>query len=174
MKTTLATAAVAAVVSTAVLAAPFGEPKDVTYAAELWRVLEDSRLVGADAIHSHAYSGIHPHGAVLTTAKTRIQVGSDVGTVIVKNNYGGDGVSPQTVANEPEKYLAAVTVMFERPGYDPDNNDWFWAKYLPDGSLDKNSMGIQLAGQIAKGDTEAGCIACHRAAPGGDMVFSRD
>ena len=63
--------------------------------------------------------------------------------------------------------------MLKRPGYDPDNKDWFWAKYLPDGSLDKNPAGMQLAGMVAKGKP-AGCIACHTAAPGGDMVFTSD
>ncbi|MCB1809044.1 MAG: hypothetical protein KDJ99_28985, partial [Candidatus Competibacteraceae bacterium] len=61
--------------------------------------------------------------------------------------------------------------MYQRPGYDPDNNDWFWARYLPDGSLDKNAEGIALAGRVAKADPPGGCIACHTAAPGGDLVF---
>jgi hypothetical protein len=146
----------------------------VAYAKQLWKVLESSRLVGGNAIHSHAYPGAHPHGAVLTTAEGSVRVGNNVGTAIVKNNYGGDGVSPQAVANDPGKYLAAVTVMFKRSGYDADNQDWFWVKYLPDGSLDKNPKGMMLAGQIAKGNPSAGCIACHSAAPGGDMIFTRN
>ncbi len=174
MRKSLALAAAAVVVSSTALAAPFGEPKDVAYAAQLWKVLENTGLVGANAIQSHAYTGAHPHGAVLTTAEARIRVGSDAGTAIVKNNYGGDGVSTEAVSNNPGKYLAAVTVMFKRPGYDADNQDWFWVKYLPDGSLDKNPKGMQLAGQIAKGNTKGGCIACHSAAPGGDMLFTRN
>ncbi len=71
------------------------------------------------------------------------------------------------------KYLGAVTVMLKRPGYDPETQDWFWAKYLPDGSLDKNPAGMLLAGKVAKGKP-AGCIACHSAAPGGDMMFLMD
>ena len=80
----------------------------------------------------------------------------------------------ENVAKDPNKYLGAFTVMYKRPGYDPDNSDWFWAKYLPDGSLDKNPKGMQLAGRVAKVDPPAGCIGCHSAAPGGDMVFTSD
>jgi hypothetical protein len=63
--------------------------------------------------------------------------------------------------------------MFQREGYDSDNNDWFWAKYLPDGSFDSNPAGVPLTGRIAKG-MNSGCIACHTAAPGDDMVFLND
>ena len=61
-------------------------------------------------------------------------------------------------------------------GYDSDNEDWFWAKYMPDGSLavkSKMGMKIRLAGRVAKGKSE-GCIACHHGAPGGDYVFASD
>ena len=29
-------------------------------------------------------------------------------------------------------------------GYDEDNNNWFWAKYAPDGSLDKCTKGMMI------------------------------
>ena len=62
------------------------------------------------------------------------------------------------------EHLAAITVMFKREdGYDAENKNWFWAKYLPDGSLDKNPKGMQLAGRVAKGNASGGCIACHSA-----------
>lgn len=59
-----------------------------------------------------------------------------------------------------------------RPGYDPDNLDWFWARYNPDGSIAENPMGVALAGRVAKG-MEDGCIACHAGAAD-DMVFTSD
>ncbi|MBT8436269.1 MAG: cytochrome P460 family protein, partial [Gammaproteobacteria bacterium] len=93
--------------------------------------------------------------------------------IIVKRNYGGEGVSIVNVANQPAKYLQAITVMLKRPGYDPENRDWFWVRYRPDGSIDSNPEGVMLAGKVAKGEAE-GCIACHAAAPGDDMVFLRD
>ena len=68
----------------------------------------------------------------------------------------------------------AVTVMQRLQGYDPDNHDWFWVKYAPDGSILKNPKGMLLAGRVAKGNKKKGCVACHRAAPGGDMVYLHD
>jgi hypothetical protein len=46
--------------------------------------------------------------------------------------------------------------------YDAKNR----VKYLPDGSLDKSPEGVPLAGRAV------GCIQCHSAAPGGDMLYS--
>jgi hypothetical protein len=62
--------------------------------------------------------------------------------------------------------------MYQREaGYDADNQNWFWAKYKPDGSLHKNPKGMQLAGRVAKGKPK-GCISCHKVAPGGDYIFT--
>lgn len=59
--------------------------------------------------------------------------------------------------------------MFKREtGYDRENLDWFWAKYMPDGSLDKNPKGRKLAGRIGK-DGSGGCIVCHKAIGGSDL-----
>ena len=103
----------------------------------------------------------------------KIRILDNTGVAIVKRNYGGDGVSKAAVYDDPARYLKAVTVMYKRRGYDADNSDWFWVKYLPDGSLDANPKGMKLAGRVAKG-APAGCIACHTGAPGGDMVFNHD
>jgi hypothetical protein len=80
----------------------------------------------------------------------------------------------EAVSGSPHRYLAAVTVMVQREaGYDPDNNDWFWVKYKPDGEIDKNPKGIALAGRVAKG-MDSGCIACHAEAQNNDYVFTND
>lgn len=153
---------------------PFGGPEDIEYAKALWSEMENARLVGANRIHSQFYEGIEPHGFVLELFDTDITVAEHTGRVIVKNNYGPEGVTPEEAANDPGKHFAAVTVMFRREaGYDNDNENWFWAKYLPDGSLDKNPKGMELAGRVAKG-AEMGCIACHSAAPGDDYLYVND
>ena len=154
-------------------AAPFGGEADVKYAKSLWTSMINASYAGQDSIMSQPYTGQHPHGAILDTIQGPINIDGRLHHIIIKRNYGGPGVSKETVANDPEKYLKAVTVMLKRPGYDPDDKDWFWVKYLPDGSLDKNPKGMMLAGMVAKGKP-AGCIACHTAAPGGDMVFTSD
>ena len=154
-------------------AAPFGGDEDVKYAKNLWTAMVNSSLAGRDAIKSRPYTGQHPHGAILDTIEGPINIDGRLYNIIIKRNYGGPGVSRDTVANDPAKYLKAVTVMLKRPGYDPETQDWFWAKYNADGSLATNPAGMMLAGKVAKGKPK-GCIACHTAAPGGDMMFLHD
>ncbi len=153
---------------------PFGTDVEVAYAAELWGALNDAKMVGDGMIRTFPYEGIAPHGMMLETFYTEATIGGHTGTLIVKRNYGPEGVEEDAVLMDPAKHLGAITVMFKREaGYDADNNDWFWAKYLPDGSLDKNPKGMQLAGRVAKGKPK-GCIACHSGAPGDDYVFTSD
>ena len=154
-------------------AAPFGNPQDVAYAAKLWQVMLDQRFAGAGAIQGTPYKGSPPHGAILDTIDGEVTVGDNTGVLIVKRNYGGPGVSKGAVSNAPQDYLKAITIMYKRNGYDPDNKDWFWVKYKPDGSLHVNGKNMPLAGQIAKG-MPTGCLSCHVAASGGDLVFNSD
>lgn len=150
---------------------PFSGPNSVDYSKSLWKSISSTRLVGSSAMADKPYKGTHPHGAVLETLTSKATVGGHTGTVVVKRNYGGPGVSISNVSGDRAKYLKAVTVMFKREkGYDSDNQDWFWAKYKPDGSLHTNPKGMMLAGRVAKGKP-VGCISCHKAAPGGDYLF---
>jgi len=153
---------------------PFGTEAEVNYAAQLWDAMTAINMVGDDMVRTYPYEGTDPHGKMLETFYTKATVGGYTGTLLVKRNYGPEGVSEDAVLMEPNKHLGAITVMFKREaGYDADNHDWFWAKYLPDGSLDKNPKGMQLAGRVAKG-MPVGCIACHKGAPGGDYIFTSD
>ncbi|MGM0516299.1 MAG: cytochrome P460 family protein [Pseudomonadota bacterium] len=156
---------------------PFGGPMNVEYAKVLWDRLEGNNLVGSDSIRSFPYEGNHPHGQVLDYLETMITVDNHEGVVMVKKNYGGDGdpgALEAGVLEEPEKHLDSITVMFQREdGYDPDHDNWYWAKYQPDGQLAKNPKDMSMAGRVAKGANE-GCIACHAGAPGGDYVFTHD
>jgi len=153
-------------------AMPFSGPNSVAYAQELWSVIGDNKLVGAGLSGNAPYKGVHPHGAVLTTDTTKIKVAGRKGEVIVKKNFRGEGLTIDAVKADPSKYLKSITVMIKREkGYDPESQDWFWAKYKPDGQLFVNPKGMQLAGRVAKGKPK-GCIACHQAAPGGDFVFT--
>ncbi len=152
---------------------PFGSDADAAYAAQLWAVMEDMNLAGDNMLRSYPYAGIEPHGLMLETLYTTATVAGHTGDLVVKRNYGPEGVTANEVLADPDKHLGAVTVMFRREaGFDADNADWFWVKYLPDGSLDKNARGMRLAGKVAKG-MDAGCIACHAGA-GDDMLFTTD
>lgn len=177
MKKIITGLALAGIIATSAIAqdmAPFGSEHDVGYAGQIWAAMEAQNLAGENAIHSFPYEGIDPHGMMLETFYSSATIDGHTGDLIVKRNYGPEGVSEDEVLMDPEKHLGAVTVMFRREaGYDEDTQNWFWAKFLPDGSLDKNPKGMMLAGKIAKG-MDAGCIACHTGAPGEDFVFTSD
>ncbi|WP_404362601.1 cytochrome P460 family protein [Marinobacter sp.] len=157
----------------AVAEAPFGGEKDIAYAEKLWKQLEKHNLIGENRTMSAPYEGVHPHGAFLDTIERSFKVEGNTGPVIVKRNYGGEELSKEKVWDSPDEYLQAVTVMYQREGYDPDNNNWFYAKYKPDGSIDTNPKDMKLAGRVGK-NMKAGCIACHANAPGEDFVFAHD
>lgn len=152
--------------------APFGTEADANYAALLWDVMTSAKLSGDGMIMATPYDGGEPHGMMLETFYTSATIEGHTGDLIVKRNYGPEGISADDVLADPNKHLAAFTVMFRREaGYDADNADWFWVKYLPDGTLDKNPAGQELAGRVAKG-ADQGCIACHSGVD--DYVFTSD
>lgn len=154
--------------------APFGTPADAAYAKQIWQAMSDQRLVGDGMIRSKPYEGTDPHGMMLETFYSTATIDGHTGDLIVKRNFGPEGVDADTVLADPGKHLGAITVMFRREhGYDHEDQDWFWVKFLPDGSLDKNPKGMQLAGKVAKG-ADVGCIACHSGAGGDDFLFTTD
>ncbi len=169
-----ATLAVVLGLAGAAMAAPFGSKEDVDYAAKLWKQMETAGLVGPGAIHTIPYEGTEPHGMMLETFYSRAKVDGHEGVLVVKRNYGPAGVEASEVMMAPDRHLGAITVMFRREkGFDPDNQDWFWVKYAPDGSVMTNPKGMMLAGRVAKG-ADKGCIACHSGAPGDDYLFTTD
>jgi hypothetical protein len=105
--------------------------------------------------------------------KTDFGAGPQYNNAAGRRNYGGPCVTAEIATENPTEWLKAVTIMLQRePGYD-DNDNWFWVKYAPDGSVMKNPKGMQLAGRVAKG-IKAGCISCHLSAEGGDYLFFND
>ncbi len=145
---------------------PFGTAEDQKFAKELWSKL---KAEGYDKVHGHLYVGGPPHGQVREVVEGIV----DGRLVISKNNYYGKDITIDKVRANPGKYLKAVTVMVKRPGYDPEDKDWFWIKYAPDGTVMKNKKGMALAGRVAKGKP-IGCISCHQSASGSDFVFSHN
>ena len=156
-------------------AAPFGNPADVTDAQKVWKASVDAGLVGDGAIVTRPYKGMPPHGLILELLEKKdVTIDGHKGALVVKKNYGGNGLTIDDVIGSPGKYLKAVTIMFKREaGYDDENKNWFYAKYAPDGSVLKNPKSMLLAGRVARG-APTGCIACHKAAPGGDFIYNHD
>ena len=148
---------------------PFGGKEDVAFAKQLWSALEAAKLAGPNRINVEPFVGNEPHGAIQQVLSTNVTVDKRSAKVIVKANHSAKGADVDTVYANPNKYLGAYTVMFKKPaGYDPENKNWFWAKYTPNGEIMKNPKGMLLAGRIAKG-TDEGCIACHTVV-GGDNL----
>lgn len=153
---------------------PFGQEEDRDYAQKVWAQMEEMNLAGDSMLMAFPYEGTDPHGMMLETFYTTASVDGHEGQLVVKRNYGPEGVEAAQVLANPAEHLGAITIMFRREeGYDPENKDWFWAKYLPDGTLDKNPNGVDLAGRVAKG-ADMGCIACHSGAEGDDYLFTAD
>ena len=143
---------------------PFGNAEDIDYSRQLWAKMEAKDLNSTPA---NLYVGGPPHGPVREVLEAII----DGKRIIVKRNFGGEGVSVESVSQNRAAFLKAITVMAKREdGYDPENGDWFWVKYKPDGNLHTNAKGMKLAGKVAKG-TDKGCIFCHQSASGNDLVF---
>ncbi|MCG7847807.1 MAG: cytochrome P460 family protein [ANME-2 cluster archaeon] len=96
-----------------------------------------------------------PHGEFVTTYVSNTSISSienkdgnmSAGSIIVKNNY------------DDNKELVAITAMYKVDGYDPEHNDWFWVKYLPDGTIE------------AEGKIED-CNGCHGMKKSNDYIFT--
>lgn len=95
------------------------------------------------------YPGTSPHGAFLKiyVNDEAYQAASENkpmpnGAIIVKENYGED-----------KEKLMAITPMYKVEGYNPDADDWFWAKY---GGGDPPTGEVMAAGKVDS------CINCHK------------
>ncbi len=152
---------------------PFGSHNDISFAKKLWSKMAMMGYVGKHSITTMPYIGKPPHGKVLSVIEGKIKVDGFMGDLIIKKNFRGGGLSVEDVINHPKKYLASITVMFRKKGFDPADKDWFWVKYKPNGEIMANPKGMRLAGKVAKG-MPTGCISCHKAAPGGDFVYIHD
>ena len=155
-------------------ATPFGNETDIADAEKVWKASLEAGFVGENAIVTRPYTGAPPHGMILELMEKNVTIDGVTGPLVVKKNYGGNGLTVNDVIGDPNKYLQAVTIQFKREeGYDSENKNWFYGKYSPDGSLQANPKGMKLAGRVAKG-APTGCIACHKSAPGGDFIFNHD
>lgn len=96
-----------------------------------------------------------PHGATVSIWVNEIAFDAlnsrtgkmPAGAFVIKENY------------MPDRTLAALTVMYKSPGFDPANNDWYWLQQLPNGTA------------AAEGKIQ-GCITCHSAVAGNDYLYT--
>lgn len=150
---------------------PFGGADDVRFAESLGLAIVDREEW---PMQSAVSEGGSPHGAFVKLYYNTVRIAGENYHVIVKDNYGGEDATLEAVASDPDGFFGAATVMVQRgEGYDPQDGNWFYVKYLPDGSIDLNAMGVPLAGRVGKG-ADSGCLPCHRAAEGEDYLFTND
>lgn len=57
-----------------------------------------------------------------------------------------------------DEELTGLYLMYKAEGFDPDNNDWFWAAYSPEGD-------VKAEGKVG------GCISCHEGKEDVDYIF---
>ena len=147
----------------------YGGKEDVELAIRLWRQLKQQKLVGKDRINVHAFKGKRPHGPIQQVYASIVTVNGHRGRAVVKANHKGKDLLIGDVYDDPNRYLADYTVMFvNEKGYDPENGDWFWVIYKPDGRIGRSATGVPVAGRVGK-DENFGCIGCHRAVGGEDL-----
>ena len=134
-----------------------GGPADAT-GASVWDYLKKEGFAknwkmwpGTTAM----YQGPEPHGAFLTTYVNDAALRSigakkgkfSEGSIIAQENYSKD------------KKLKFIAVMYKVKGYNPQDGNWFWAQYKPDGR-------IEAEGKVDE------CIKCHVAQKGNDYVYT--
>jgi len=149
----------------------WGSEDDADAAMQWWTEVDGANLGWQTAAQWERYPGTEelqvgaePHGARQNLWHTTDPAEGQVGYTVLKENYPPEGEGDD---------LAAVTIAIKRaPGYDPDNEDWFWARYNPDGSL--FLIGESPAVGAVEPEPGAGCRGCHRGAADSDYLFSND
>jgi len=135
------------------------------FAASLWQFIHRDKAPYQQwpSSSSAPVAGVdNPHGAgssVYSDVAAKSWQQPSHGSILVREEH------------DTEQKLRGVSVMYRVKGTAPQTNDWYWILYQPDGKLAKspgNGGGKPVIGQLGT------CIACHRKAPGQDLVFSND
>ncbi len=108
--------------------------------------------------------GQSPHGDLVKTFANKAATDSPdalpYGAIIVAENYAKDKTT-----------LKDITVMYRVKGADPKHNDWYWLKYLPNGTIARTP---EKEGKKPIAGKVAACAECHSKAGGSDYVFAND
>lgn len=108
--------------------------------------------------------GNSPHGAFTKTYINKAAAESlkdfAFTSILVTENYADD-----------QKTLKDITIMYRVKGTDPQHRDWYWLKYLPNGTVPLTS---EKEGKKPMAGKVSSCIDCHAKAAGGDLVYSND
>ncbi len=139
----------------AVACKSLGTPEDQDRAASLQTAISGYQQWGSFPDYEGWQKGKSPHGKYIRTFINSVAEVSPEdlpnGSIIVKANF----------SKQDESTLSALTVMQRIKDFDPENGDWFWARYSPSGEL-THSGSVSM------------CIDCHTNAGGDDLVFLND
>lgn len=132
-----------------------GTPEDQAEAASIWEQMAEYKTWSHLAGHEGIQKGTSVHGNYVRTFVNGIGAANPdelpYGTILVKEAF----------SKNDEATLQATTVMKRIEGYDPENGDWFWARFTAAGEQTHN-------GQVAF------CADCHFDAGGDDFSFLND
>ncbi len=150
----------------------FGGPLDIARAEATWTELEAARLVGEQAITTPLLVAREPVGRLIEVLGAAIEVLGVPRRAFVKRLYA-DVDEAQIDADRGRHLIHSVVMVQAERGYNPQGDDWFFVRYGPAGAILPGPDGRLDAGRLHM-DSDIGCMACHRAAPGGDFVFTTD
>lgn len=116
-----------------------------------WKVLK--RDQGEDAADN-------PHGTLTPTYANKVAADDPknlpIGSVLVREDY------------DDKRKRLSISVMYRVKAYDKDHGNWYWIKYLENGTVVRGKDNKPLAGKVAS------CSECHAKANDKDFVFSND
>jgi hypothetical protein len=123
--------------------------KDAAY--NTWKEL--SRAVPAEDVEN-------PHGSDSATHANKVAAANPrnlpVGSILVREDY------------DEKRHRVSISVLYRVKDFDKQHGNWYWIKYLENGSVARNADRRMIAGTVAS------CIECHSKAGGRDFVFSND
>lgn len=129
----------------------------------LWKYLQQVQYrnwAPLPGVTGETYEGNNPHGSKVKLFANRTAAAGNgklpTGSILIKENFDASG-----------SQLMAITVMYRYEGFYPEEGDWHWTKYEPNGAVSK-MQGMRVTGKVGM------CIECHQSAAGGDFVFAND
>lgn len=145
-----------------------GPLQDAPFEERFWDFLSAGRhrydYWGPFAGKTEMYEGQSPHGSYLRVFANRTARNAEgdlpANSIIVKENFADD-----------METLVSITAMYKVDGFDPENDNWYYVKFNPDGSVARtpaDSGSRKIAGRFQA------CIDCHKDAGGDDFVFLND
>ena len=136
-----------------------------TLADSIWSFLDNAKYQRQWSIWPDQHPldpGREPHGMLQSTyvneiVDSALASGAAImpaGAIIVKESH------------EPDSLLSSVLVMYKITGYDPDNNDWFYAAFQSNGRLLNDPDGEPIIGRVEL------CSDCHAERRDRDYLYS--